>query len=253
MAYVHGKFVWFEHISNDVDTARRFYGGLFGWNSEGVDTGGQIYHMIRNGAEGIGGFRQAMPGMPNHWMGYLSVADVDATAAAVGEAGGKVLMPPTDFPPFGRGATFADPTGGVFSVWKDVDGDRPDREPAAGDWCWMELMSTDAPQALAFYEQVFSYTHEGMDMGPPSGVYHLLVKDGVQRAGLMKNPAPETPSCWMPYVAVADCDGATAKAKELGANVFVPPRDIPNIGRFSVIADPTGAVLGIFRGQQRNP
>lgn len=249
MAYLHGKFVWFEHFSNDVAAARRFYDSLFGWKSDGIDMGGQTYHMIQNGAEGIGGFHQAIPGMPNSWMGYLSVADVDANAAAVEAAGGKVLMPPTDFPPVGRAATLADPTGGVFSVWKGAEGDRADAPPVPGDWCWMELMSTDAPKALAFYERVFGYGHEDMDMGPPNGVYHLLLKDGVQRAGLMKNPTPDTPSSWMPYVAVADCDGSTARAKELGANVCVPPSDIPNIGRFSVIADPTGAIVGLFRGQ----
>lgn len=248
MAYLHGKFVWFEHMSNGLPAARCFYEGLFGWKSEGEDMGGQIYHLIRNGADGIGGFRQAPRAVRNHWMGYLSVADVDATAASAEAAGAKVVMPPTDFAPVGRGATLADPTGGVFSIWKDSQQDRADTAPVPGDWCWMELMTSDAAKALAFYERVFGFTHQDMDMGP-NGVYHLLLKDGVQRCGLMKNPVPEAPSAWLPYVGVADCDASAAKAKELGANLCVPPTDIPGIGRFAVIADPTGAMLGLFRGQ----
>jgi hypothetical protein len=251
MAYLHGKFVWFEHVSNDIPAARGFYEGLFGWKSEGMDMGGQTYHMIQNGADGIGGFRQAPPGAPNHWMGYLSVADVDATAASAAAAGAKVMMPPTDFAPVGRGATLADPTGGVFSIWKDSQQDRPDAAvPVPGDWCWMELMSNDAAKALAFYERVFGFTHQDMDMGPPNGVYHILLKDGVQRCGLMKNPVPEAPSSWMPYVAVVDCDASAEKARELGANLCVPATDIPGIGRFAAIADPNGAMIGLFRGQK---
>jgi hypothetical protein len=68
MAYTHGKFVWFEHVSHDVSGARRFYDTLFGWKSDGVPVGGSTYHMIMSGADGIGGYRQAMPGVPNHWV-----------------------------------------------------------------------------------------------------------------------------------------------------------------------------------------
>jgi uncharacterized protein len=249
MAYLHGKFVWFEHVSNDVAAGRRFYEGLFGWKSDGIDMGGNIYHLIQNGAEGIGGFRPGTPGVPNHWIGYLSVADVDATATAAQKAGGKVLMPPTDFPPVGRGAAISDPTGGVFSIWRSSEGDRADGPPVSGDWCWMELMTTDASKALAFYETVFGYTHQDWNLSE-HGTYYLLLKGNVPRGGLMKNPMPNMPSSWTPYVAVADCDASAAKAKGLGANVVVPPTDVPSVGRFAVIIDPTGASIGILRGQQ---
>jgi len=60
-----GKFVWFEHVSNDVAKARAFYEQLFGWHVESMPMGDQPYHMILNAATGIGGLRTAEPGMPN--------------------------------------------------------------------------------------------------------------------------------------------------------------------------------------------
>jgi predicted enzyme related to lactoylglutathione lyase len=55
------------------------------------------------------------------------------------------------------------------------------------------------------------------------------------------------PSYWMPYWQVADCDASTAKAKELGASVMVPPQDIPKTGRFAVLQDPQGAMFAVFK------
>jgi uncharacterized protein len=55
------------------------------------------------------------------------------------------------------------------------------------------------------------------------------------------------PSYWMPYFQVADCDATTEKARGLGADVMVPPNDIPNTGRFSIIRDPQGAMFAAFR------
>lgn len=248
MAYLHGKFVWFEHLSNDVQKARVFYRDLFGWKSDGVPMGGQTYHMIQNGADGIGGFRTAMPGMPSHWMSYLSVADVDGSANEAIAAGGKILMPPTEFAPVGRGATLADPTGAVFSVWKDAQMDRPDSEKVAvGDWYWNECMTSDAGKALAFYEKVFAFTHETMNMG--AGPYYVLKAGELARGGLMNSPDPKAPPAWLPYVSVADCDASAARAVALGATICVPAMDIPDVGRFAVITDTVGAAVGIIRGK----
>jgi hypothetical protein len=206
--------------------------------------------MIHNGADAIGGFRSALPGMPSHWMAYLSVPDVDEGAARAAQAGGKILMPPTDFAPVGRGATLADPGGAAFSIWKDAEGDRPDvPQVAAGDWHWNELMSREPDAALRFYEGVFGYGRDSMDMGP-QGSYYILMKDGVARGGLMKVPDPTMASAWMPYVRVADCDASAERAKRLGAQVVVEPQDIPQVGRFAVLIDPAGAALGIIRGDR---
>jgi len=247
MSYLHGKFVWFEHVSNDIAKARTFYGALFGWHSDAVPMGEQPYHLIKNGEQAIGGFRSAPPGVQSHWLSYLSVPDVDASFKAATAAGAKGLMPPTDFPPAGRGAALADPTGAAFAIWKGATEDRPDAEKtAAGDWFWNECWTPDDKKALGFYESVFGFAHEAMDMGP-QGTYYVLKMDDKPRAGLMKSTEAKAPPLWLPYVAVADCDASAEKAKSLGAQVVVPPTDIPEVGRFAVLMDPAGAALAVIR------
>ncbi len=250
MAYLHGKFVWFEHWSGAMEAARRFYGELLGWGSEAIPMGDNRYHMIQSGGQGIGGFMAAPAGMPAQWVSYLSVPDVDAAASKVASSGGRVTLPPTDFAPAGRAAGVQDPQGAAFSLWKGAEGDRPDTEKVApGDWYWNECCTSDNRAALAFYEKVFGFTHEAMDMGP-QGTYYILLQDGVARGGLMNAPAGGPPPYWQPYVSVADCDAACAKAQKLGAKLMVPPTDIPGeVGRFTLLTDPAGAMIGLIRGR----
>jgi uncharacterized protein len=245
-----GKFVWFEHVSNDTAKARAFYEPLFGWHVEAMALGAQSYPMVMNGSEGIGGLRQADPGVPNHWASYLSVADVDRSFAAATQAGAKALMAPTDFAPVGRGAAIADPTGAALCLWTSAGDDRADpQQTPVGDWYWNELWTPDAKKALAFYEKVFGFTHDTMDMGA-QGSYFLL-KDGAgkMRGGLMQSTDAKAPPMWLPYVHVADCDAAAAQARKLGAReIVVPPTDIPNVGRFAVLIDPLGAAVAVIKG-----
>ena len=51
------------------------------------------------------------------------------------------------------------------------------------------------------------------------------------------------PPAWGPYVTVDDVDAIAEQAEKLGGKVCIPPRDIPSVGRFTVIADPQGAVI----------
>jgi uncharacterized protein len=248
MAYLHGKFMWFEHFSNDVPKARAFYAALFGWKTDPVPMGAEPYPLIQNSGQGIGGFRTAPPAVPSSWMSYLSVPDVDAATNAGQAAGAKVLMPPTDFPSVGRGATLADPAGAVFSVWKGTGDDPPDAQLVPpGAWYWNECWTSQRDTALAFYEKAFGFTHDTMPSR--TGPYYILMKDGVARGGIMQSDQPGVPSAWLPYVSVADCDAVAKRAAALGAKVGVPPTDIPDVGRFTMIMDTTGAVIGVIKGK----
>ena len=247
MSYTPGRFVWFEHLSNDIPTARAFYEKLFGWNTEVMSmSSGSPYPVIHNGETGIGGYAEAPAGAPPQWMSYLSVTDVDSTYKAALAAGAKSLMAPTDIGSAGRAATIADPTGGVFSLWRGAQGDPA--EPATtptGAWIWNELSTKDDKMALAFYEKVFGFTHDSMEM--PEGAYHVLKQGEKGRAGVYKAMHAAMPTMWTPYVAVADCDATTDQAKALGANVTVPPSDIPGVGRLAMFVDPQGAMFAILK------
>lgn len=246
MAYHFGKFAWFEHVSRDTATAKEFYGSLLGWQVKAFAPG--AYEVIHNGEQFIGGVVAADDGTPNHWRSWLSVPDVDDRHAAALAAGAQPVLAPRDWPGIGRGATVLDPTGARVSLWKGAQGDRDDAQRvAAGDWDWNELATPDPARALAFYESVFGYTHEDWDMGA-SGMYHVLKgPDGVARAGVMKAPHEGMPALWTPYVKVEDTAATVAKVAPLGGTLLLEPKDVKDVGRIAILADPLGAVLGLIQ------
>jgi uncharacterized protein len=251
MSYLPGKFVWFEHVSNDIAKARAFYEPLFGWHTESMTMpGSDPYPVIHNGNAGIGGYAKAAAGAPNAWLSYLSVSDVDASCKAALGAGAKSLMAPTNYGSAGRAATLADPTGAVFALWKGAHDDPADVEDTPlGGWFWNELSTHDEKNALAFYEKVFAFSHDPMPM--PNGTYYVLKQGDKMRGGLTRAMDASTPAMWMQYVKVADCDASAARAGQLGAHIVVAPTDIPQIGRFAMLIDPLGAAIAVMKPAPR--
>ena len=105
-------------------------------------------------------------------------------------------------------------------------------------------MTKDAPQALAFYQNVFGYS--AAEMPIPNGTYYMLSKDDVMRAGLMQNPNPAAPSAWIMYVMTHTIEASYARAIELGATGLVPPSEVA-AGSFALLFDPQGAVFGVWQ------
>ncbi len=110
----------------------------------------------------------------------------------------------------------------------------------------VELNTTDLAKAKAFYGKLFDWTLEDVPMGP--GETYTLIKVGEGTGGgMMKHPVAGAPSAWLAYVAVDDIGAATRKARSLGAEVAMDVTEIPDVGWFSVIVDPTGAALALFK------
>jgi len=120
-----------------------------------------------------------------------------------------------------------------------------------GQFVWYELMTTDVERAKTFYGDVVGWGNQ--DASHPGMNYTLFTFDSVHVAGLMTLPEEArkigVPPSWIGYVAVDDVDESTNLAKAQGGTIHVPPRDIPNVGRFSVIADPQGASLALFKSK----
>jgi hypothetical protein len=115
----HGAFSWFELMTTDTDSAKKFYSNLFGWDTEEMPMADMNYTMVKVGEEGLGGIMSTPPqaeGSPPNWGVYVTVDDVDATARKAEELGGKILVPPTDIPNVGRFSVLQDPQGAVISA-----------------------------------------------------------------------------------------------------------------------------------------
>lgn len=247
-----GRFVWHELHTSDRAKAQKFYAALLPWQNEDVSMGpGEQYGLVKmNGKDFAGITKSKAPAnVPPHWIAYLHVEDVDASTKKAKELGGSVKMEPMEIPNVGRFSVVADPQGAVFALYKHAKPYEAEPEtPPVGAFCWDELMTSDPVAAVKFYSGLFGYTVEEHDMGP-MGTYRILKRGDRQTAGVMKTPpgAPPQPH-WLSYLAVKSVDDTTRNAKELGANVVMQPMDIPNVGRFSVVLDPTGAAIAFFTG-----
>jgi predicted enzyme related to lactoylglutathione lyase len=110
----------------------------------------------------------------------------------------------------------------------------------------VELHTDDAGKALAFYKKVFGWSSKELKFG--ESVYNELAREGGKGAGGITGKSMPSPNAWLSYVVVDDVDASAKRAALLKGKVLAPPADIPNIGRFAVIQDPTGAVLALFKG-----
>ena len=110
--------------------------------------------------------------------------------------------------------------------------------------CWYELATTDLAAATAFYGKTLGWTVA--DSGMPGMQYWIAKAGDAMVAGMMIAESPQ-PVAWSIYFAVDSCDDTAAKAKSLGAQVIVPPADIPNTGRFAVLIDPQGAAFALLQ------
>lgn len=112
-----------------------------------------------------------------------------------------------------------------------------------GAFSWNELMTSDVSGAKAFYGELFGWTLH--DEQTPNMVYTMAKVGDTDVAGMMVIPpeAEGMPPTWGAYVTVDDVDQQIKRAESLGGKVVMPPRDIPDVGRFAVISDPQGAML----------
>ena len=113
-----------------------------------------------------------------------------------------------------------------------------------GRFVWHELMTTDTDAASDFYSHVVPWKTE--DSGMPS--YSLWMSGKYRAGGLMALPedASATPPHWIIYIGTPDVDGTVEAAEKLGGKVLKPASDIPDVGRFAVLADPQGAAFAVF-------
>ncbi len=115
-----------------------------------------------------------------------------------------------------------------------------------GAFSWSELLTTDVEGAKKFYTELLGWTMEDF---PSEEMTYTIVKAGEGAVGgIMAMPpqAAGTPPYWGVYITVDDVDAATEKARQLGATIMMPPTDIKDVGRFSLIRDPQGAMFSMI-------
>jgi hypothetical protein len=109
----------------------------------------------------------------------------------------------------------------------------------------VELNTTDLGKAQSFYSKLFNWKTE--EIKGPDGKYTLINPSEGTGGGMLAQKMPGAPSEWLPYVHVDDIEAATEKVTKLGGQVIKGVTEVPDRGWFSIITDPTGAHLGLWK------
>lgn len=119
---------------------------------------------------------------------------------------------------------------------------------ATGVPCWVDLQTTDVDAAADFYTAIFGWESDGGAGSEGSG-YQMFSKNGAAVAAAGPQPAEMTegglPPVWTTYLA-GNADELTTKVEAAGGAVLLPAADVGTFGRLAMIADPSGAALGIW-------
>jgi len=246
-----GKVIWVEMVTPDLVSAKRFYSGLFGWTFRDIHAGKTPYAVALLDGRPVGALHQRLEQpiekrQPT-WLSFLAVRDVDAAKRIALEHGAKVVSEPKTYPQRGRQAVFADPEGAVFAVLASSSGDSADFLAAPGDWIWSSLHVKDPDTEAAFYQALFGY--EVFDLPSEDGLDHVILSsDDYARASVnaFHKDALRRHPHWLNFVRVVDAASVAAKAVALGGRVLVEPHVDRHGGRVALVADPTGAPLGLM-------
>ncbi len=115
-----------------------------------------------------------------------------------------------------------------------------------GAFSWSELLTDDVEGAKRFYSELLGWEME--DFPSEEMTYTVVKAGGAAVGGIMALPpqASGRPPHWGIYITVPDVDASVQKALELGATIMVPPMDIKDVGRFSLVQDPQGAMFSMI-------
>jgi predicted enzyme related to lactoylglutathione lyase len=251
--YEHGVPCWVDIWCSDADRAAEFYARLFGWEVIGGANEPEIRHLIcrRRGRDVAAiGSRPDVAGPPA-WGTYVWVDDLDATAARVLEAGGRLEIEPFQSLDGGRMAVIADPEGAVIGAWQPATHSGAGLVSEPGAWSMSILRARDSEAAKRFYAAVFGWQAE-----PFAGGQLTLFRLPGYVGGEPTQPVPrdvvatmapaDDGSAWGVDFWIDDANHAAAVAAEAGGKVLAGPYEFPD-GSFrqAVLADPEGATFTV--------
>ena len=235
-----GTFSWNELMTSDEAGAMSFYSEVFGWQAADFPGVGMKYTIWKQNGKDVGGLMQRpSDDIPSHWIGYVTVADAEATTRRAQQAGGQVLMPALDVPSVGRIAMLQDPQGASLGIFQPLE------KPAActaNQIVWCDIPVKDLDRAIRFYSAVLGAEikkdqHQGMTFATlphtGSGV------SGCLSPGFEGNE-PSQRGTMIYLNCHARLDQAIAAVQPNGGKVLQPKHPIGPYGFRAVVLDSEG-------------
>jgi predicted enzyme related to lactoylglutathione lyase len=245
-----GDFCWINILTPQPAAARVFFGKLLGWTYSDMSGMG---NLIEVGDKKIGGLfdidsPQTPKGTPPVIGVMVMVDDADEMVAKVKSLGGD-SKPPQDITNNGRMVMCTDPNGANIDLWQARAQHAGDADTSQhGVPSWFENYTTDVDRVTKFYDSLFGWTSEVMPM-PGMNYTTFKLGDAPPIAGMMAI-TPEMgnmPSHWMTYFTVNDVDATLHEATDMGGSVFMPPHDVPDVGRFCGLVSPQGVRFMVIK------
>jgi uncharacterized protein len=251
----HGRFLWYELMTTDMEAARAFYAQVVGWGTQ--DVPGAAYTLFTAGGTSVSGL-MGLPGeeagkfgFKPSWLGYVGVDDVDATADRLEQLGGVVRVPPTDIPNISRISIAIDPEMVPIALIKWL---RPGQGPSAGVVApgrigWHELFAADWEKAFAFYGPLFGWQKADAH---PEAMGTLFTAGEETIGGMFTKPDVVTVPFWLYYVNVDDIDAAMRRVRAGGGTILNGPIEVPDARWFVQCQDPQGAIFALVGKRAHN-
>ena len=253
--YAHGEFCWVDLAAADMQAAKSFYGELFGWEAQQMETSGPPYATFLKDGKSVAGLGQLDDGMkaagvPPMWNSYINVDDIDAVMAKAGPLGAETIFPKMPAEGAGWLAGLKDPTGAPVMLWQKQNHFGAQLCNAVGSFCWNELATRDTDAAMRFFGELLGWKY---DKSEASEAPYWMIVNGERMNGGLMSMSPEfgeAPPHWSTYFNVADVQASSDKVKALGGQVMFGPFPTP-AGSMTVCADHQGAVFSLI--QAENP
>jgi uncharacterized protein len=251
MVNSHGRFVWYELMTTDMEAAKAFYAKVVRWGTQDASMPGMAYTLFTAGESSVCGLMELSEDARNmgakpSWIGYVGVNDVDATADRIRHLGGAVHVPPKDIPKISRFSVVADPQMATLALLKWL---KPGQEQHAelgtpGRVGWHELLAADWEKALAFYGELFGWEKAEADVGA-MGTYQLFSAGGQTIGGMVTKPPMVPVPFWLYYFNVGDIDAAAKRVKAGGGQILNGPLEVPDGSWIVQCTDPQGAMFAL--------
>lgn len=265
--YPPGVTSWVDLDVPDLDTARSFYGGLFGWELTVASPPGAspAYAIATLDGADVAGLAEVAAddeaGGPSAWSTYVAVRDADEAAERVRAAGGQVLSGPESAGPAGRSVVCRDPDGVAFRMWEAGRRLGAQLVNSPGSWNFSDLHAADPARSARFYSSVFGWVFDDLGFATmirvPGYGEHLAATtdpDIAERQASVQAPPGfadaigwagpvadgETPH-WHVSFTVADRDASTAAVQRLAGTVLDTLES--QWTKDAVVRDPFGAVF----------
>lgn len=238
----HGKLVWADLYTGDVEASLKFYQQTFDWTVKSFAKEQSKYHLLYDNGLAVAGVLERDSNRNKTdkalWVGSIDTDNVSSRSDRAAKNNATIILAPHDFTLYGKRSVLADPQGGIIALL-ELDLTSKNHKKISKKWDWAQLFSTNTKQAAMFYQDTFGYSLEATNTDNDS---FFLIQAEMIQASIVKLPESfEQRDRWVNFIEVNNLSTTLTKAKNNGATVIYHPID----RGLAIIADPNGALLGL--------